>query len=292
MRPGPAASSGVTSRRLPTFLVIGAPKAGTTSLHEHLRRHPDVFMPTRKEPDFFSDDAAWREGVESYARLFRRAAGASAVGEASTSYTRYPHVPDVPARIAQVLPDVRLVYLVRHPIQRMVSQYRFRRAKGWEQRSIDEALSTDDTYIAPSRYAMQLERYLQSFPMDQILVIRSEDLLADPLTTVATVFAFVGVDPAAAGAPPETRLNTSEASALRRGPDRLRRAIRRIPGYRRAVDSLPSSVRSTVTSPFADRSRSAVTLSPETQARLRAVLRDDVDRLQRLLGRDLGAWDL
>ena len=279
------------SGRLPTFLVIGAPKAGTTSLHDHLRRHPDVFMPTRKEPNFFSDDAAWAEGVASYARLFRHAGRASAVGEASTSYSRYPHVPAVPERIAQLLPEVRLVYVVRHPIARMVSQYRFRRAKGWERRSIDDALSNDDAYLAPSRYAMQLERYLQSFPLEQMLVIRSEDLLTDPLTTVATVFGFVGVDPAAAGPLPDTRLNTSEASALRRGPDRLRRMIRRVPGYRRAVDSLPSAVRSSVTAPFADRSGSAVAPSPEVDARLRTVLRADVERLERSLGRDL-SWDL
>ena len=107
--------------RLPTFLVIGAPKAGTTSLHDHLRGHPDVFMPTRKEPDFFFRDAAWREGIASYARLFRRAGSVTAVGETSTSYSRYPHVPDVPERIALVVPDARLIYLVRHPVERMVS---------------------------------------------------------------------------------------------------------------------------------------------------------------------------
>ena len=110
---------------------------------------------------------------------------------------------------------------------------------------------------------MQLERYLRSFTLDQILVIRSEDLRADPLTPVATVFAFISVDPAAADSLPEKRLNTSEASTLRSGPDSLRRTIRRIPGYRRAVDSLPSSWRSAVTGPFVDRSGGTALLSPD-----------------------------
>jgi hypothetical protein len=275
--------------RLPTFLVIGAPKAGTTSLHDYLRRHPDVYMPTRKEPDFFSDDAAWQGGMRSYARLFRSAGDAVAVGEASTSYSRYPHVPNVPERIASVLPEVRLVYLVRHPIERMISQYRFRRSKGWEDRPIDVALSSDPTYLDPSRYAMQLERYLRSFTEHQILVVRSEELRADPASVMAEVFAFIGVDPDAA-AVRERRLNASEAGTLRPAPHRVRDVVRRTPGYRRLVDSLPSAVRSGIVRPFVARRGPAPIPSRETVRRLEELLLADADRLRSLVGPELDVW--
>ena len=92
--------------RLPNFLVIGAMKAGTTSLYHYLRDHPQVFMPDTKEVNFFNPLRNWRHGVSWYEEQFRAApAEALAVGEASTSYTKYPWVKDVPERITSVLGD-------------------------------------------------------------------------------------------------------------------------------------------------------------------------------------------
>lgn len=108
---------------LPNFLIIGAAKSGTTSLYRYLRDHPQVFMAHSKELKFFASRTRWGFGPGWYAWQCSDADGAVAIGEASPSYTRYPQRRGVPERVAQVLPDARLVYLIRHPIERMRSHY-------------------------------------------------------------------------------------------------------------------------------------------------------------------------
>src|SRR5918992_1234170 len=108
---------------LPNFLIIGAAKAGTTSLWAYLREHPQVFMAEPKELHFFVAASNWKRGLGWYESHFDRAKGSVAVGEACGAYSRFPTHRGVPARIAGVVPDARLIYLVRHPIDRMVSNY-------------------------------------------------------------------------------------------------------------------------------------------------------------------------
>jgi hypothetical protein len=105
------------SRTLPTFIVIGAMKAGTTSLYHYLREHPQIFMPKAKELDFFAVETTWRRGIDWYAEQFAGAGGDEiARGEASTAYSKYPHYPNVPERIARAIPGCQLIYVVRLPL--------------------------------------------------------------------------------------------------------------------------------------------------------------------------------
>ena len=119
---------------LPTFLIIGTMKGGTTSLHRYLRQHPDVFMPEQKELNFFLDEYAgrpidppeernWSRGLTWYERQFAGAEDERAVGEASANYTRYPTYPGVAERIAKIVPEMKLIYLMRNPIDRVLSHY-------------------------------------------------------------------------------------------------------------------------------------------------------------------------
>lgn len=181
--------------RLPDFLIIGAMKAGTTSLYQYLKCHPQVFMPHTKELDFFARELNWERGFSWYRRQFLPAGSeVLAVGEASTSYTMYPTYRDVPQRIATHLPEVRLIYVVRHPIERSRSHYRHNVATGRETRPIDEALLKDPCYLDYSRYAFQIERYLQHFDRERLLVISSDELRDQRLRTIRKVFQFLGVD--------------------------------------------------------------------------------------------------
>jgi hypothetical protein len=181
--------------RLPTFLVIGAPKGGTTSLFEYLRTHPEVHMPEGKELSFFVAELNWRRGVGWYRQQFAGADGARAVGEASPTYAWYPSFSGVPSRIARVLPNVRLIYLVRHPIARMRSMYLHAVALGRERRPIARALLETPDYLDCSRYGMQLDQYRRHFPRDRLLVLRSEDLRESRGATLGRIFSFIGVDP-------------------------------------------------------------------------------------------------
>jgi hypothetical protein len=199
--------------RLPNFLVIGAFKSGTTSLFEYLRSHPQVYMPEAKELGFFVAEHNWGRGLGWYRDQFRPAGAALAIGEASPAYSCHPLYAGVPARIASTLPGARLVYLVRHPVARMRSHYLHRVANGYEDRPFRRAVLETPAFIELSRYATQLERYLDYFDRAQILVVSREALLSDRRRTVRRVFEFLGVDPAWLPPNVEQELNASARPA-------------------------------------------------------------------------------
>ena len=137
---------------LPNFVVIGAMKAGTVSLRHYLDEHPDVFLGrggTFGEPNFFTAEYNWPRGRGWYESLFDGADQAAAIGECSPSYTMAPAFGGVPERMAQVVPDARLIYLVRDPIARMRSMYMHQVSAGRERRRAEAAL-LDDRYLGPS----------------------------------------------------------------------------------------------------------------------------------------------
>lgn len=181
--------------RLPTFLVIGAQKAGTTALHQYLRAHPDVFMSRPKELRFFVAGANWDRGPGWYADHFAGAGDRAAVGESSPDYARATVHPGVPERITALLPEVRLVYLVRHPLDRIRSAYQHALAHGAERRAIGQAVLAEPHYVDDSRYAFQLSRYLDHLDRDRLLVVDSDDLRHRRSDTLARVATFLGLDP-------------------------------------------------------------------------------------------------
>lgn len=182
--------------QLPNLVVIGAQKCGTTSLHYYLNLHPQISMVGSKELNFFLVDRNWPLGVDWYRSHFTRAAAVR--GESSPGYTNHPWFPDVPQRMAAILPDARLIYLVRDPIQRIVSHYMHLQAMGTEDRSLDAALadiSLTNRYFTRSLYHWQLQQYLSFYPLERILIVPAEDLLHRRRETLRRVFAFLGVDP-------------------------------------------------------------------------------------------------
>lgn len=179
---------------LPDFLVIGAMKCGTTSLYHYLRDHPQVYMPAIKAPEFFAEEGNWNRGIAWYRRQFEGAGDdVVAIGEASNVYTKFPRYRGVPGRIAEYLPHARLVYIVRDPIDRIRSHYQTRLTEGTERAPIGRAVRENPIYLDYSRYAMQLDRYLDHFPREQLLVITAEDLRGDRLACVREVYEFLGV---------------------------------------------------------------------------------------------------
>ena len=211
-------------RGLPDFLIIGAQKAGTTALYAYLRWHPAVLGPSWKEVSYF--DRHHHRGDEWYrgqfpnglrTRLMERRAGVRpAVGEASPSYIFHPLAP---VRVAALLPEARLIALVRNPVDRAFSHYQHEVALGRERLSFEQALAREDertkgelermerepsyfshawwdfTYASRGLYAEQLERWLAAFPREQLLILATEDLAERPRDTYAQVLEFLGVPP-------------------------------------------------------------------------------------------------
>jgi hypothetical protein len=275
---------------LPTFIVIGAKKSGTTSLHRYLAAHPSVWLPPDKRLEFFTD-VNWHRGPAWYEAQFAKGANAPARGEITTSYTRYPLVGDVAERMHAVVPAVRLVYLVREPLSRIVSHYRYALTEGWETRGIDEAVLADPAeFVAPSRYAFQLGHFLEHFDRSQLLVEASEDLRDDRAAVMARIFAFLGVDPAIE--PAALARTYHSADELRRPPGMVRR-LRGSRAYRAVRPLLPAGLR--------DRAWRAATATPgfepeqfvlsdATKETLLARLRPDLVSLRDIMGGDFHCW--
>jgi hypothetical protein len=182
---------------LPTLLIIGAYKCATTALHRYLSAHPAVYMSDPKELNFFVDDAPWGRwdrGIEWYARHFPERLAVR--GEASPSYAAHPIHRHVPERIARTVPDVRIVYLVRDPIDRIVSGWIARTGRGAERRSLAETLADPEhnDHVNISRYWLQLEQYLQCFSPEQILVVDQHELMHRRSRELSRIFRFLGID--------------------------------------------------------------------------------------------------
>jgi hypothetical protein len=200
-------------RPLPDFLILGAQKAGTTALYAYLRWHPRIAGPSWKEVSYF--DRHYARGPRWYRGQFpnRFRARGKLVGEASPSYLFHPQAP---ARVAELLPDARLVALLRNPVDRAYSQWQHARALGREPLAFPEALEAeeertrgetdrmaadpryfshewwDHTYFARGLYAEQLERWYEQFPRERLLVVLTEEYASDPAGTYARVLSFLG----------------------------------------------------------------------------------------------------
>lgn len=184
----------------PNFLIIGAARSGTTSLFKYLENHPDIFMSEIKEINFFSNERYWQKGLDWYEKHFARATQ-KCIGEASTSYTCYPFRSQTPERIFKYLPDVKLIYLIRDPIDRFLSHYLHRVSRGSESREINDIIDNyqDDFLLTQGKYFLQLEQYLKHFPIDRIYLLSIENLKNDPEGTVKSIYKFLDIDTSISG---------------------------------------------------------------------------------------------
>lgn len=269
-------------------------KAGTTSLYHYLRGHPHVFMPPVKELDYFAREPRSSHGIEWYRRQFAPApAEAIAIGEASTLYTKHPKFPGVPERIAAQIPDARLIYLVRDPIERIRSHYQHQVALGAERAPLADAIFRDPIYLDTSRYAMQIDRYLEVFSPDRLLVVTSERLRGDREVAVREILAFLGLD--------SSRLPTNLDREFYRSAERsthspfawhVRRTLKhRFPALKRAKEFADA--------PLVRRRGRAGTntsdtfiVSDEVRDRIGRMLAEDVRRLRDRLGPAFDGWGI
>lgn len=284
----------------PTFLIIGAMKAGTTSLYHYLDLHPEIQMASVKEANFFSGPANGMpyptglkrvERLQDYEQLFDPAFAVR--GEASPSYTVYPQRRGVPERIKAVVPEAKLIYLVRDPVARAISQYDHHVAYENEQRPIEEALdplSPQGRYTSPSFYAAQLERYLRHFPSDNILVVDQADMFANRRAAIREIFAFLKVDDSFYVEQFDREMNTGEELRRYSRSVVLVRYARTTP-LQRLPRGLRVFLRQTVkraTSRPLERS----TVSDELRARLQELYVNDTQRLRELTGKAFSTWSV
>ena len=178
---------------LPDFLVIGAPKCGTTSLCHLLGKHPQVFMPEVKEPHFFGRNDPLKT-LSWYEDQFKGAEGYKAVGEGSTSYT-HPHIIHQAAMgISRLIPHCRLIYITRNPIKRLESDWKMREREGWAEGKLNEAVKRQETLVGHGKYWQNISVYREFFPDSQILNLFLEDFSQNPMLELKRCFYFLAVD--------------------------------------------------------------------------------------------------
>ncbi len=266
----------------PDFIVIGAMKCATSALHEQLARQPDVFMSTPKEPNFFSDDAVFAKGEGWYRGLFEAAPETAKRGESSTHYTKLPAHPRTVERMKAMLPDVRLIYIMRHPIERLVSHY----VHEWTQRVYSEpigrAVDARPELIAYSRYAMQLAPYFEAYGREAVLPVFHERLTAQPEPEFKRICRFMG---SAGEAGWDDSLGRVNASSERLRRSAVLSAIMNAPGSRRIRRLFPQATRDRVKALWQMKDRPRLT--PDQERRLRGVFDADLAKLSVFFGVEL-----
>ncbi len=278
---------------LPDFLIIGAMKAGTTTLYVDLLENPAVYMPTVKEPgNLLTDDVCTARGSRAYARLFKSAGPRQICGEASTGYSKLPDQPGVPVRARRVLGEgLKVIYLVREPVSRIMSQHHHERFGGRISCGIDEAVRRYPRFIEYSRYARQITPWIETLGAPQVLIVRFESYVKDRRGTVDTVSRFLGITPRADQIDTDAVHNRSSGKPVREGPfERLRtNAI-----YRNLLRPLlwggvRDSFRRLLLPKAPHRAESA---STDTVRYIIDELADDLRRLGVIMGMDLPVWNL
>ena len=206
-------------RTLPDFIIIGAQRCGTTSLYNYLAQHPQVLPATIKETHFYDNN--FRRGLNWYRAFFplaRQTNGGRRLvtGESTPYYLFYPHAP---ARVYETLPDVKLIVMLRNPIDRAFSHYAHEKKMGAETMSFEEALDREErglaaetarivadenyrsffhqhyTYLSRGIYVDQLARWTEFFRREQILIVESQDFYQDPAAALRQVTDFLGLPP-------------------------------------------------------------------------------------------------
>lgn len=283
---------------LPTFFLVGAAKAGTTSLYGYLSQHPDVCTSHAKEPHYFSwEDDGWPDWAikddATYRALFSECQSSQARGEASTWYLLSDGAPE---RIHAAVPDARIVIVLRDPTQRTYSNWSFNVSHGYETiEDFDEALNAEPKrrtsvtpwhlhYVRASLYHDQVKRYLDRFGTNQVLVLLFEDLKANPLSVIRKVYDFIGVDPSF-----EPDFGTVQNQTFFPKSRRLYDFLWKPSPLKSFLKSLlPHTVHARLGRELKVRNRKArPALSPEARLRLNERYADDVKALGQLIDRDL-----
>ena len=294
---------------LPNFLIIGAFKSGTNSLYNYLEPHPQVFMSPAIEPSFFAfegkkvDGGRWADGVitnfEEYKKLFINAKGKIAIGEASPTYLVSD---DAPARIKHYLPGVKLIVILRHPVDRAYSQWQMEFRQGNEKiedfaRAIQiKKVVTDGSvrqrFVYGSKYYSLLRRYYDLFDRSQICVLLFDHLTTDRSGLIQKMYRFLNVDPSFV--PSNFYLKFNEGGGVPRNKATGFFLQKVLPYLSELKSALPQGIRERVV----DRSRTLrkqmlakpPELSAEMRSELSLLFKDEILSLQDLIQEDLSIW--
>ncbi len=287
--------------RMPNFIILGTPKAGTTAIYNYLKQHPQIYMPPFKEPHFFSFEGEQKphwsiKTLEDYQALFQDATSEQIIGEASTWYL---YSQTAAGRIRHHIPDVKLIAILRNPIERAYSSWAFRVQCGWESitdfkqalqaepQRICENYEWDFHYLKTGFYYHQIKRYFDAFPQEQIKIIIYEDFQVDPIKVLESIYKFVGVD----------KTLISDISTKHNVTYLPKNNFINLMMNRRSItkDIVKSIIPKQLTQAIAHRLRKEnkaqlPPLSSAVKHNYLAFYQEDISELEKLINRDLTVW--
>ena len=264
----------------PDYIVIGSPKCATTSLCTCLGRHPNVFMVEAKEIHFFSYDEVYlNKGWKWYQSLFEEGGNKSIIGEGTTDYSMHEIYPNSVHRIAKDLPNVKLIYIVRHPFRRIESLWKHLRSITWDRGwgyispNFNKAVKQrPHVFVTPSNYLNQLQHYRKYFSDDQILVLFFEDFVKNPDQELKKCFEFIGADSNVTIPGSNEKMNSSEDLLL---INPLLDYIRSIPGFHSIMKFFPKNWKDPVIERFFYMKNNNHQWEKETKHWVREQLKED-----------------
>jgi len=297
---------------MPNFIVIGAAKSGTSSLHNYLSEHPEIYMSKNKEPNFFayegwqpdycgSGDAEAPTNVKTvpylkdYQALFDGVTKEKAIGESSPCYL---YMPEAPTRIKRYIPEAKLIAILRHPVDRAYSRYSHFCRNGRETLDFSEALKEEDNrrknhwapgwrYLDFGFYSIQIQRYLDRFDREQIQIYLYEDLKSDPKHMIKNIFQFLGVDDTFQ---PNLSVKYNQSNIPK---NRIFHGFISEKNFLKSMirPLIPAKIRKPMAAKAYRKNLSRLKpLSPELRQELIPIFREDILKLQDLIGRDLSHW--
>lgn len=274
---------------LPNCIVIGAIKCGTTSLHFYLQQHPQIMMSHPKELNYFIKSRNWFRGKEWYRSHFP--AHIPVRGETSPLYTALSMNSGVPQRMHALIPEAKLIYIVRDPIERLRSHYCHTRLHTGERRPFEQALEQNPLLLGATSYHSNLKRFLHVYPREQILILCTENLKSTRESVLRDIFLFLGVDPGF------TSLRfkiTSHATRFKRVSPyhrhlylfRLRQLLRKYAPF-----ELSGPLYWLLTLPIT-RPMTKPVLNNRTVERIKSLLQQEIDDFRQLAQMDFNHWTM
>ncbi len=276
--------------RRPNLFLVGSMKCGTTSLHNMLDAHPDIFMSRKlKEPAWFTGTNSGKS-LAWYLEHFAEATGERYVGESSTDYTKAPRLGPVAAKIREFSPDARILFIMRDPFARAVSHYWWEVEFSAEGRSFPEAMKASREIADVGNYAMQIAPYIDAFGRDRVHVLTMESLTADPRTAMEHILRFLGLESSGEAPPALVHKNRGRETVSRvSGPFSK---FKGTPVWAAAKAVMPKALRRQAKAALA---RPAPRVIPEDEleaglALIRPRIMRETEALSRLVGRDFPEW--
>jgi hypothetical protein len=281
--------------KLPDFIIIGAGKCGTTSIHSYLKQHPQIYLCPQKETYFFVPEPIRSKLIpwgaitqlDNYSDLFKTAPKNTILGEISTTYYQYPESAKL---IDQTIHQAKIIAILREPGSRAFSDYQMHYRKGNERLDFSQLLTPDNRFIKPGFYYSELLPFFETFNRQNIKIFLFEDLTNNPQKMMAELFTFIGVDAnfipdiskknRVGGMPKNQKLNLllTKKNPLRTSVASILKLF------------MPLEFRQKMRSRLVEKNIQKAKLTPESKKILTEIYREDILKLQNLIDRDLSHW--